>query len=44
MKNKNVIAILIPLIYLISCFVISFNRIPFWDEARAWLIAQNCDF
>ncbi|MBQ4647256.1 MAG: hypothetical protein IJB79_07900 [Candidatus Gastranaerophilales bacterium] len=34
---------IIPLIYLIASLVISFNRVPFWDEARAWLISQNCN-
>lgn len=34
--------ILIPLIYFILCLILSFNRVPFWDEARAWLISQNC--
>jgi len=33
--------IIIPIIYFILCLFISFNRIPFWDEARVWLIAQN---
>ena len=40
MKNYKFI---IPIIYFILCLIISFNRIPFWDEARAWLIAQNCN-
>ena len=34
---------IIPFIYLLLCIVIAFLRIPFWDEARAWLIAQNCN-
>ena len=34
---------IIPLIYLILCLIIAFLRVPFWDEARAWLIAQNCN-
>lgn len=41
MKNK--LNIIIPIVYLILCIFISFNRVPFWDEARAWLIAQNCN-
>ncbi len=40
--NKKIDKI-IPLIYLILCLIIAFLRIPFWDEARAWLIAQNCN-
>lgn len=38
--NKAV-KIVIPVIYFLICLIISFNRIPFWDEARVWLIAQN---
>ena len=34
---------IIPFIYLILCLIIAFSRVPFWDEARAWLIAQNCN-
>ncbi|MBR5304732.1 MAG: hypothetical protein IKU37_07910 [Candidatus Gastranaerophilales bacterium] len=34
--------IIIPVLYLIFSLIISFNRVPFWDEARAWLVAQNC--
>ena len=35
--------IIIPIIYLILSLIISFNRVPFWDEARAWLVSQNCN-
>lgn len=43
MKNRKILNYVISVIYLILCLVISFNRIPFWDEARAWLVAQNCN-
>lgn len=35
--------ILIPIIYFVLCLILSFNRVPFWDEARAWLVSQNCN-
>ncbi len=41
MKNK--LNIIIPIFYFCLCVIISFSRVPFWDEARAWLIAQNCN-
>lgn len=40
---KNRLNIIIPIIYFILTLIIAFNRVPFWDEARAWLIAQNCN-
>ncbi len=43
MKDKKILNYIVPVVYLIICLVISFNRVPFWDEARAWLIAQNCN-
>ena len=39
MKNKK--CIIVTLIYFALCLIISFQRIPFWDEARAWLISAN---
>lgn len=42
MKNKK-LNFIIPFIYLFICLIICFSRVPFWDEARAWLIAQNCN-
>ncbi|MBQ8634600.1 hypothetical protein IJX73_01340 [bacterium] len=41
MKNK--LNIIIPIIYLAISIFLSFTRVPFWDEARAWLISQNCN-
>ncbi len=43
MKSKKIINLIIPVVYFIICIIISFSRVPFWDEARAWLIAQNCN-
>ncbi len=42
--SKNIIlALLFTFVYFVICIVIDINRVPFWDEARAWLIAQNCN-
>lgn len=41
-QNKKY-ALIFTLIYLVICLVIDFHRVPFWDEARGWLIAQNCN-
>ncbi len=42
MKNKK-IALVFTFVYLVLCLFLDFNHIPFWDEARAWLISQNCN-